>query len=168
MEVVVLDAGPLIYLAKLDALDVLPAAGHVGALTPSVWSEVAQPALAFRFPEIASIQRARDVRWLEVYPLAPAEIAFADDLAGRLSGLHRGELDCLAVASARGWPVCLHERQASRMARTLGMQPVHLVELLFRGMDDRGRLEACVRGFARLTNLAVADLDDLLHMIVER
>ena len=168
MEAMVLDAGPLIYLAKLDALGVLPAGHRTAVVTPSVWNEVARPALAFRFPEIASIERARDVGWLEVHPLAPSEEALADDLAARLSGLHRGELECLAVASERGWLACFHERQASRLARTMGIEPVHLVELLFKGIADAGRLESCLRRFARLTNLATADLDELMRLITER
>jgi predicted nucleic acid-binding protein len=166
--VVVIDAGPLIFLAKLDALVVLDQAHRVGLVPASVWEEVARPELAFRHPEVAVVERARDEGWLEVVDLTEHERARAEVLASRLSGLHRGELECLALAQGRVLPVCLHERQASRLARTLGVDTIHVIELLFEGTPDPDLLADRVRHFGRLTNLAMTDLDALLESINER
>lgn len=165
---VVLDASPLIYLAKLDAFDAIAIAGHAAVVPPSVYAEAARPELAFRHPEIALVERARTDGQLLVVPLEAREMELATDLAGRFGGLHAGELDVLAIGQIRGWPVCLHERQAARLARSAGVANVHLVEVLFAGTPDLDLLETRIRHFARLTNLTIYDLDVLLNLIRER
>lgn len=164
----VLDAGPLIYLAKLDAFDAFSIAGRTAVAPPSVYAEAARPELAFRHPEIAVIEQARGDGRLLVVELDAREAQIAANLAGRSAGLHPGELDVLALGLGRGWPVCLHERQAARLARALGAATVHLVELLFEGSPDPDALERRIRHFARLTNLTMDDLDALLTLIEER
>ncbi len=164
----VLDASPLIYLAKLDAFDAVAIAGHTAVVPPSVYAEVARHELAFRHPEIATVERARANGQLGVVPLDAPETALATDLAGRYGGLHAGELDVLALGHTRGWTVCFHERQAARLARSLGLATIHIVELLFAGTPDLDLLERRVRHFARLTNLTMNDLDVLLNLIRER
>ena len=52
------DAGPLIYLAKLDALDVFAQTGHVPLITPEVERETARAGLAYRFPDALAIAEA--------------------------------------------------------------------------------------------------------------
>ena len=69
------------------------------------------------------------------------------------------------MAAARSWLTCLHERQASRLARSLGVKTIHLVELLFDGAPAGAWLEPRVRHFTRLTNLAMDDLDQVLRSI---
>jgi len=164
----VLDASPLIYLAKLDAFDAIAIAGHAAVVPPSVYAEAARPELAFRHPEIAIVERIRKEGQLLVVPLEAREMELATDLAGRYGGLHAGELDVLALGQVRGWTVCLHERQAARLARAAGVATVHLVEVLFAGTPDLDLLEVRIRQFARLTNLTMNDLDVLLNLIRER
>jgi hypothetical protein len=165
---IVLDASPLIYLAKLDAFDAMMIAGYQAAVPPSVYREVARPALAFRFPEAATVLAATEDGRIDVVPLTRREERLAGVLGARFGGLHAGELDVLAVGESRGWPVSLHERQASRLAVSRGVRNVHLVELLFAGTPDHDLLERRLRHFARLTNLRVNDLDRLLNLIWER
>jgi len=164
----VLDASPLIYLAKLDAFDAVAIAGYTAVVPLSVYAEAARPELAFRHPEIATVERLRDDGQLLVVPLDAPERELATDLAGRYGGLHAGELDVLALGHARGWTACFHERQATRLARALGVATVHLVEVLFAGTPDHDLLDQRVRNFARLTNLTMNDLDVLLNLIRER
>ncbi len=165
---IVLDASPLIYLAKLDAFDAIAIAGHTAVVPPSVYAEAARPELAFRHPEIATVEGMRQTGQLLVVPLDARERELATDLAGRYGGLHAGELDVLALGHLRGWTVCFHERQAARLARVLGVATVHLVEVLFAGTPDVDLLERRIRHFARLTNLTMNDLDVLLNLIRER
>lgn len=165
---IVLDAGPLIYLAKLDAFDAVPTAGHSAIVPGSVYAEAARPELAFRHPEVALIEQARDDGLLHVESLDAAEKQVVRELGERSAGLHAGELDVLALGRSRGWPVCLHERQAARLARILGIATIHLVELLFAGTPNADQLELRIRHFARLTNMAMEDLDILLNLIRER
>ena len=165
---IVLDAGPLIYLAKLDAIEVVERAGMAAVVPPTVFAEVARPELAFRHPEVAIILGSRDRRQLAVVDLTGPERRLATDLESRTGGLHPGELEVLALGRTRSWPVCVHERQAARLARALGVRTIDLVELLFAGTTDAGLLEVRVRAFARLTNLTMNDLDALLRLVDER
>ena len=164
----VLDAGPLIHLAKLDALDALEKGGWEAMIPPSVRAEAARPELAFRHPEVAVIMRAIDEGRVLEAPLTDGEDRLASDLAGRATALHAGELDVLALGLTRSWPVCLHERQASRIAGALGIRAVHLVELLFDGTPDRSVLAKRIRTFGGLTNMRASDLEVLLELADER
>ncbi len=164
----ILDASPVIYLAKLEAFDAVTTAGHIAVVPQSVYSEAARPELAFRHPEIGIIESVRRDGRLQVIALDPSEQDLARDLGDRYGGLHAGELDVLALGQARGWPVTFHERQASRLAKSLGVPSVHLIEILFQGTPDLGLLERRVRQFARLTNLTMNDHDDLLNLIRAR
>lgn len=164
----ILDASPLIYLAKLDALDAVAIAGHVAVVPSSVDAETARPELAFRHPEVAIIERIRLGGQLLVISPEVAETKLATELAERYGGLHAGELDVLALGHVRGWATCFHERQATRLARALGVATVHLVEVLFAGTPDKELLGQRIRHFARLTNLTMNDLDVLLELVRER
>jgi hypothetical protein len=164
----VLDAGPIIYLAKLDALDAPAIAGRTPVVPASVYAEAARLGLAFRHPEVVVIEQAQQDGRLLVMTLDGREKGLAGELARRSAGLHAGELDALALGRARAWPVCLHERQAARLAGALGVRTVHLVDLLFEGTKDPDVLEDRIRHFARLTNLVMGDLDLLLHLIEGR
>lgn len=108
--------------------------------------------------------RALDEGQVSVAPLIDAESQLARDLAGRATGLHAGELDVLALGLARSWPVCLHERQASRIAGALGIHTIHIVELLFEGTPDRATLTGHLRAFGAMTNMRTSDLDSLLEL----
>ena len=168
LMVLVLDAGPLIYFAKLDAFDALALAGHAAVVPPSVFTEAARSELAFRHPEIATIDRAHREAAFRVEALDPRETELARELGAGSSGLHAGELDVLALGRSRGWSVCFHERQAARLARALGVTTMHLVEVLFAGTPHPDLLERRIRRFARLTNLAMEDLDGLMKLIGDR
>jgi hypothetical protein len=157
----VLDASPLIYLAKLDAFDAVAIAGHTAVVPPSVYAETARPQLAFRHPEIATMERMEADGQLLVVALDAPEAELATNLAGGYGGLHAGELDVLALGQVRGWPVCFHERQAARLSRSLGLATIHVVEVLFAGTPDADLLERRIRHLARLTNLTMNDLDVL-------
>ena len=163
-----LDASPLIYLAKLDAFDAIVRAGYTAAVPRAVEAEAARPELAFRHPEIARIERLRETGELEVVDPDPRERDLATTFGTRYGGLHAGELDTLAIGLVRGWPVYFHERQAARIARILGVDTVHVVEILFGGTPDVELLERWVRSLARLTNKTMDDLDTLMNLIRER
>lgn len=165
---IVLDAGPLIYLAKLDALDAIAIAGHAAVVPPSVFAEAARPGLAFRHPEIATIMRMSEEGGLHVVEPDRREAELATKLGSSHGGLHAGELDVLAIGSVRGWPVCFHERQAARLALALGVATVHVVEILFGGTPANDLLARRIREFARLTNMKMNDADLLLSLVVER
>jgi predicted nucleic acid-binding protein len=164
----VVDASPLIYLAKLDALDVFDGAG-VGPLVPEpVFEEAAKPALRYRHADAIRIEQAATEGQLEIVTATGAERGAADGLAARIPQMHRGECEVLAIASARGVPAVIHEGRARTIARILGIQLLDVTELLFRGTGNDGLLEARIREFAGLVNMRLGNTEALLELVRQR
>lgn len=66
--VVIADAGPLIALARIQALDLLPGLfGHV-LITPTIWEEMLPPG---DFPGTAALRAALDAGWLCCQDVSP-------------------------------------------------------------------------------------------------
>lgn len=162
------DASPLIYLAKLEALEVIDELSISAMLPPAVASETAQPNLLYRHPDATLIDRYIRDGLLDVVRLTKAEREVAEDLAARLPALHAGEREVLAVALEREVPAVLFERGARNVAKAIGVKLVHVIDLLFDGTADDEALESRVRTFAQLTNMRVADYDALLASVQRR
>lgn len=162
MQPIVVDASPLIYLAKLDALGSFAAGGWQPLLTPAVVAETAVPALSYRFPDALVISTAVAAGTLGTIDLTIAERAEAVRIREHIGGLGRGECESLAVAAARGLQVVIHERQGRRVARALGVTPINLVEVLFRGTADQSLFQSRISRFAAMTALRATDLEALI------
>jgi len=163
----VVDAGPLIYLAKIGALDVFGRTAP-GWISPGVRREAVTPPAAYRFPEIATIDAAiRDGRIL-VAELRPEEVTLAADLKARIPGLGQGERESIAMAAGRGWSVVLLDRRALRVARMLGVSVVAVVELLFDRTSEDEILARRLRHFASLVDMRIDTLERLLEQVKER
>jgi predicted nucleic acid-binding protein len=162
-----LDASPLIYLAKIDALDALKAYEQP-AIAPEVHREVVAPGLGYRYPDSLAIDRAIESGLIAVVPATAQELARAEVLVADAGGLHVGEAVTLSIAAERGWSACLFERQAKRLAGALGVHVVDPVEVLFVGTEDGARLRQRVRRFGALVNMRLEQLEALLDLIEER
>lgn len=164
----VVDASPLIYLAKLEALDVFREAGIHPLVPASVFEETTRPALAFRHPDAFRIEEAVTGGELEVIQTTLAEREAAEALAARIPQMHPGECEVLAMATGRVMPAVLFERRARVIARVLGVELFDLVDLLFDGTRDDDLLESRVREFGHGVNLRLTDLEALIALIQRR
>jgi predicted nucleic acid-binding protein len=159
------DASPLIYLAKIDALDVFRVAGFHPMVTPEVGRETARAGLAYEHPDAAVIVDALRDGTLEPTELTREEEQEAERLMTASGGLDRGEAEVLAAATSRDLPVLLFERRATRLAASLGLDAWSPVEILVAGTPDRRLLRTRVLASAGLVNMRFADLDTLLRRI---
>ena len=160
------DASPLIYLAKLDALDVFTM-DDPAAISEGVRSEVLLPQAAYRFPEIVQIDESIREGRIEVVSLDDTERGSAEALSRRVPGLGRGELETIAVARARRWSAVIADLRTSRIAEVHGVPVVGMVELLFtRTSSDQ--LAGRLRALARLVNMRMETLDRLLTRVEAR
>jgi predicted nucleic acid-binding protein len=166
-HLLLLDSGPVIYLAKVDALDVLSSPRRSG-ITEGVERETVMPEAAYRFPEIAHIEAAIRMGLLEVVALTSDEQANADELGQQIPGLGRGERETIAVASARGWAAVLFDRRARRIAEAFGVTVVGVFELLFAGTAGDAALVERVRRLAHLVSMRIEDLESILERVRER
>lgn len=162
------DASPLIYLAKLDALEVFAKGGYQPIVPEAVVEETTRPALIYRHPDAATIEAAVGRGDLRVVVLAPAEEEIAARLAVQVPGMHPGECHVLSVALARGTPAVMFERRGRSVARAYGVELVDVFELLFDGTPDDGLLDRRVRRFAELIEMRLADLEALRERIARR
>ncbi|MDQ3407913.1 MAG: hypothetical protein M3472_07170, partial [Chloroflexota bacterium] len=76
--------------------------------------------------------------------------------------------ESMAVAAARGLAVVLHDRRASGIGRAMGIDVVGPLDLLFERTVDDGLLDARVRAFARLVDMRIEVLEQLLERVKER
>jgi predicted nucleic acid-binding protein len=118
-EAVVCDSSCLIALERIGHLDLLPALFHPVQAPPTVLQEFGAS------PE-----------WLRVE--APTDRALVVAL-GML--MDAGEAEAVALASERGWPIILDDRQARAVARRLDLQIVGTVAVLIRA-KRQGLIEA--------------------------
>jgi predicted nucleic acid-binding protein len=168
MAPILVDASPLIYLAKLEALECFAPAGWEPLVPPAVVAETASAAIAYRFPDALTISGALASGVLGTVDLTGPEQQEADRLAESIKGLGRGECEALAVAGARGSQVVIFERQGRRIARALGIAAVDPVEVLFRGTRDRTLLRRRISHFADMTAMRATDVEALIARIDRR
>ena len=164
----VLDASPLVHIAKLSALDVLVVAADEAAVTPTVLEEVTRPQLAYQHPDAVEIEQAVSRGLIGVWELDDDEQALAADFTERVPGLHHGEAEVLSLAVSRSVAAVIFERQARRVARTLGAELVDVVELLVAGTPERELREDRVIRFARLVNMRFDHVAQLLARLGSR
>lgn len=127
----VVNASPLIFLAKLDRLDLLP---QPAATTPEVLDEVGA-GLAEGHPEALSIRGLVDEGQLMVEEAGEAPLP-------EEAGLDLGERTVLQLARTLGVEeVVVDDRAAIRAAKLMGLRPVSTPFLMLRARR-RGELSA--------------------------
>ncbi len=162
------DGAPLIYLAKIEALDVMTAGGLTAYAPASVLAEATRPAIAMRHPDAVVIEE--EVRRGSILSLRldAAELAHARNIEQRVPGLHAGECEVLALALRRRMSAVIFERRARRVAQAMGAPLVDLIELLFAGTAEQELLAERIRRFARLVDMRLQDLEHLLQLVERR
>lgn len=161
------DTSPVIYLAKIGALDALRVGGPV-LMTTGVREEALLPPAAYRFPEVVEIEAAIDRGLIEVTPLTTSENEFAEGIKTRVPALGRGEREVIAVSIGRSLDAVMFDRRARRVASALGASVVDMFEVIFRGTSNVELLEDRVRALASLVDLRVGALEELLEQIGRR
>jgi predicted nucleic acid-binding protein len=161
------DASPLIYLAKLDALDVFEVAGHDPLITAEVERETSRPSLAYDHPDSLLIAEAIRTGALNRTELTADERRVAARLQEQAAGLHPGEAGVLAAAQARHEPVLLHERRALRLAQALGLDVWRPLRLLIVGTPDPELRRDRVLRFARLVDMPYSDVEAAINSLEE-
>jgi predicted nucleic acid-binding protein len=164
---IVVDSSPLIYLAKLQALDVFEIAGAAPLVPAAVMTEVATPALAYVHRDAQSILAAAEAGKIGTIELSRAEQAVAERHLAE-SGLGIGESHVLAVAEKRGLPAAIFERRGRNVARRMGVRVVDIVELLFDGTPEDDLLEDRIRRLASVVDMRVADYEAIGLRIKKR
>lgn len=129
----VLDATPLIYLAKAGREDLL---GHIPAdlvIPGSVYREVVEEGRERGEPDATRIENLVDEGTLAV--VDPPSTDLADDLTGN-EQLHEAERDVLVLAHHHGGEAILDERYGRKVADVEGIDHGGTLRLLFALVDE--------------------------------
>jgi hypothetical protein len=161
------DAGPLIYLAKLDALDVFREARVQPFVTTEVERETSRPALAYDHPDSLAIAEALNTGVLHRTELTAEERTDAVRIQEQAPALKTGEAEVLAAGRGRNLPVLLFERRALRFAYAMALDVWLPPRLLFAGTRERARLRDRILEFARLVDLPYAQVEAHLYEVEE-
>ncbi len=101
---IILDASPLIYLAKLEALEVLSVAVRSACTTPAVVDEATRPQLAYRHPDAVEIEMALERGAIAVLDLTDQERMRARDIARQSRGSTPARQRCWQPPSPEACP----------------------------------------------------------------
>jgi len=136
LGVVVSNASPLDFLAKIGRLDILKAFTDKVIIPKQVYAEIVERAAAQGFPSANVLQREVDGGWIEM--MEPPD----DDLMLQLSrvrGIHLGEAQAIRLAKAEGIKMILmDDRLGADLAEVEGLQPMGTLALL---------IHACVENY---------------------
>jgi uncharacterized protein len=111
MTVAIVDNTVLSNFAHVSRPELLQAAFDELVIPPAVRGELAEGEHSGQVPMV-------DWNWLTVIELTPDEKMRADQLE---KVLDFGEAECIAVAQTRNWIILTDDRDARRMAQSLGI-----------------------------------------------
>jgi predicted nucleic acid-binding protein len=140
----VVNASPLIFLAKVGTLSLLNDCFEEILTPPAIVSEVG----TLRLPE-----------FVRVAPVSATGSAF---VRGAVSNLHTGELEVMVLAQEAGiaW-VALDDMLARRKAKQMGLHPIGTVGILLlaqkRGLLDAMQVRAKIEDLVGIHGLYLSD-----------
>jgi predicted nucleic acid-binding protein len=125
------NTSPVIYLAKIEKLNILKRLYGMVYLPSQVWSDIAHLArrriLAPK--EFETIEQAKDFGWITIKDVAkPSAVALREELIGR--GLGSGEANSIALAKELGLLFLANDRQAILLATEWSVETRWLTEIL--------------------------------------
>jgi uncharacterized protein len=119
-EIIVADSSPLIGLAKIGQLDLLPLLARRIMVPPAVWKEVVGPGM-----EISGAWEVAQRKWIEIVAPEPATVAPLLILLGE------GEAEAIALAQRETSAVLLmDDLRARKIAARLNLRRMGTVALL--------------------------------------
>lgn len=134
---VVLDASPLIVLAKIRRLSLIRDLYREALIGRVVWTEVVDQGRAISAPGLEQAERALEECWLGTVSLAAGEREWMRRALKRLR-IDEGEAEALALARSRGLLLVVDDKEARAVAAAFRVSYIGTVGVL---------LEAMIRGF---------------------
>ncbi len=167
---IVADASPLIALAKLARMTLLRDLYGEVIIGSTVEAETVTAGRAVRALGVEQIEAALADGWLQTTHLSAHE----DSLMQRFvihSRLDRGEAESIALATARGLPLIVDDKEARAVASAASVAHVGtagvLLEACLRRRLELGELEAIIRDLTRILWLSPAVVAEVLRLARE-
>jgi predicted nucleic acid-binding protein len=157
----VIDASPLIYFARIDAIQL--AAKVLGEIQvpPAVFEESVTAGRAGGYADAEVIAEAIAAGWLQQLTLDSESSQIAAEL-GQLPSLGLGECETIAHAKCQGLRAVLEDRRARRVATDLGVSTLGCIDVLYLALIRRKievpEFRSLLRAYADVTGLDSAAL----------
>ena len=155
-EAIIADSSPLIGLAKIGQLDLLPLLAHRIIVPPAVWNEVVNPDM--------STPGAREVaacKWFEIVTPDPAAVVPLLILLGA------GEAEAIALAQRETSAVLLlDDLRARKIAARLNLRRMGTIALLGRAKHE-GLVDKPQPLLERLVNSGIHIRQDLVDAAIK-
>ncbi|MBI4447175.1 MAG: hypothetical protein HY645_14870 [Acidobacteria bacterium] len=145
---IVVDASPLIALAKMRRLALLKKIYGAVIVAPEVKAEVVEGGKAVGAPEVRLVEAAIRDGWIQEAELTGKEKKMAQDLLGN-TRLAKGEVESIVLARCRKLMVILDDKEARAVASAMRAEHIGtagvLLDAYLSGALDYGELEEAVR-----------------------
>ncbi len=130
----VADATPIVYLAKVGKLQLLRKL-YEDVIVPEA---IKRELLAEDYPEVPVIQEAFQAGWLEERRLSRVARSFQKKHLLRVSGLHPGEQEGIALAYTDHLPLLIDEdeRTGRRVGRVWGVEVRGTLRVIVEAFDE--------------------------------
>ena len=126
-----INASPLIFLARIEKIDLLNNIFTDFYVTDIVWEEAVKRGLGHRYIEAELIQRTIGTRLVEI------EKGKAKKLAEKF-GIHVGEASTILLAKKLNFEyVIVDGRVAIKVAKIMGLKPLSTPFILLKALKDR-------------------------------
>lgn len=167
---IVVDASPLIVLAKLKRLSLLNDLYGEVLIGPIVKVETIDSGKVVRAPGVEQLELALEGGWLRTVRLSARERGLIQRLMRR-SRLDRGEAESIALASVRGLRLIVDDKEGRSMAAVAGVEHVGTVgvvlEAYLRRHLDLRELEIMLRDLGQNLWLSSAVVAEVLRLARE-
>lgn len=158
---VVSDASPLIYFAKMNALELLAQVLGPVSIPPAVYRETVEAGRRLREPDANRIAKAVEGQILARLTLTGQETLLADRISAD-PRLGRGECEVIACAALRRFKALLHDKKARRIASAYNVPTMQAADVLFLALLRRHislkKFKILLRHLAALTGINSATL----------
>ncbi len=130
----VADATPIVYLAKVGKLQLLKKL-YEDVVVPEA---IKQELLGEDYPEVPVIQEAFQAGWLEERRVGRAARTFQQKHLLRVSGLHPGEQEAIALAYTDHLPLLIDEDEKTgrRVGRVWGVEVRGTLRVIVEAFDE--------------------------------
>ena len=151
---VVINAGPVIWLAKIGRLDLLQKLYGEVSIPKEVYVESVERGLEHGFRDALIIKEASDKGWIKIVELSKGQSSIRDRIIHHLKELDAGEVEAIVYAKDAGADLILLDDSTARsFAESWGLKAKGTLYILLRAL--------------RMDLLNVNETRELIHKLIE-
>ncbi len=128
---IVINATPLIYLAKINMLHLLKKKFKTVLISHEVWGEVVDRGKLEGYPDAYLVEEAIKDGWIRVEEINRGEAS----KVAKAFKIHTGEAETLLLAKKKNIPILLDQTHARETAKVLKLHPrgtIYILRLAYR------------------------------------